>query len=214
MLFTSYTFIAFLAAMFVLYYLVPKKFQWMLLLAGSYLFYAWAGIHFLAYILVTTVTTWYAAKRMTVLQTEQSAYLKAHKAELSREEKKALKAAGKKKTRHWMLFCLLLNLGILAVLKYTDFFISNINGIFDTDIAFMRFALPMGISFYTFQSMGYLLDVYRGKYAAQDSLGRFALFVSFFPQVIQGPISRYDDMAKTLYDEHPYDHHHRFGLPG
>jgi alginate O-acetyltransferase complex protein AlgI len=213
MLFTSYTFIAFLAAMFVLYYLVPKKFQWMLLLAGSYLFYAWAGIHFLAYILVTTVTTWYAAKRMTVLQTEQSAYLKAHKAELSREEKKALKAAGKKKTRHWMLFCLLLNLGILAVLKYTDFFISNINGIFDTDIAFMRFALPMGISFYTFQSMGYLLDVYRGKYAAQDSLGRFALFVSFFPQVIQGPISRYDDMAKTLYDEHPYDHRNiSFGI--
>ena len=60
MLFTSYEFIAFLLVMFLLYYLVPKKFQWMLLLVGSYVFYAWAGIHFLAYILATTVTTWLA----------------------------------------------------------------------------------------------------------------------------------------------------------
>lgn len=67
----------------------------------------------------------------------------------------------KKRTRHWMLACLLFNLGILAVIKYTDFMISNINSIFHTGFTFMNFALPMGISFYTFQSMGYLIDVYR-----------------------------------------------------
>lgn len=213
MLFTSYEFIAFLLVMFLLYYLVPKRFQWMLLLAGSYVFYAWAGIHFLAYILVTTVTTWLAARRITRLQGEQADWLKEHKAELSREERKAYKAAGKKKTRHLFLACLLLNLGILAVIKYTDFFISNINGVFGTEIGFMRFALPMGISFYTFQSMGYLIDVYRGKYPAQDSLGKFALFVSFFPQVVQGPISRYDDLAQTLYQEHSYNHRNiSFGI--
>ena len=206
MLFTSFEFIAFLAVMFLLYYLVSKKFQWLLLLAGSYVFYAWAGPHFLAYILTTTGTTWLAARWITRMQAEQAAWLKAHKAEMSREERKAYKAEGKKKTRRPFLACLLLNLGILAVIKYTDFFISNVNGIFGTDLAFMRFALPMGISFYTFQSMGYLIDVYRGKYPAQDSLGKFALFVSFFPQVVQGPISRYDDLAQTLYEEHPYDH--------
>ena len=205
MLFTSYSFIAFLCVIFVLYYLVPKKCQWMLLLAGSYFFYACAGIHFLAYILVTTVTTWLAAKRMTRIQGEQAAFLKAHKAAMDKDQKKLYKAVMKKKSRRWMLACLLLNLGILAVIKYTDFVIANINTIFDAGLTFMNFALPMGLSFYTFQSMGYLIDVYRGKYPCQDSLPKFALFVSFFPQVIQGPISRYDQMSQTLYEEHKFD---------
>lgn len=213
MLFTSYNFIAFLIVIFLLYYLVPKKFQWVLLLAGSYFFYACAGIHFLAYIFATTVTTWWAAKRMTAIQQEQAAYLKVHKAELDREQKKAYKAGMKKRTRHWMLACLLFNLGILAVIKYTDFMISNINSIFHTGLTFMNFALPMGISFYTFQSMGYLIDVYRAKYPCQDSLPKFALFVSFFPQLVQGPISRYDALSQTLYEEHSLDWNNiRFGL--
>ena len=213
MLFTSYNFIAFLIVIFLLYYLVPKKFQWVLLLAGSYFFYACAGIHFLAYIFATTVTTWWAAKRMTAIQQEQAAYLKVHKAELDREQKKAYKAGMKKRTRHWMLACLLFNLGILAVIKYTDFMISNINSIFHTGFTFMNFALPMGISFYTFQSMGYLIDVYRAKYPCQDSLPKFALFVSFFPQLVQGPISRYDALSQTLYEEHSLDWNNiRFGL--
>lgn len=213
MLFTSYSFIAFLCVIFILYYLVPRKYQWVLLTAGSYFFYACAGIHFLSYIFITTVTTWWAAKQMIRIQGEQAAYLKEHKAELDREQKKAYKAAMKKKSRRFMLACLLLNIGILAVIKYTDFVISNINSIFDCGLTFMNFALPMGISFYTFQSMGYLIDVYRGKYPCQDSLPKFALFVSFFPQVIQGPISRYDHLSQTLYEEHPLDWDNiRFGL--
>ena len=131
MLFTSYEFIAFLLVMFLLYYLVPKEIP-VDAAAGGQLCVLRPGpaSTFLAYILATTVTTWLAARQITRLQEQQSAWLKAHKAELSREERKAYKAAGKKKTRRFFLACLLLNLGILAVIKYTDFFISNINGNF------------------------------------------------------------------------------------
>ena len=109
-----------------------------------------------------------------------------------------------------MAVCLILNFGILAVLKYTNFAIANINGILELTgsakvLAFQDLLLPLGISFYTFQSMGYLIDVHRGTYPAQKNLFKFALFVSFFPQLIQGPISRYDDLEKGLFGQHIFD---------
>ena len=70
---------------------------------------------------------------------------------------------------------------------------------------FVNLLLPMGISFYTFQTMGYIIDVYRGKYGAEKNIGKLALFVSFFPQLIQGPISRFDDLSLSLYKEHNFD---------
>lgn len=102
------------------------------------------------------------------------------------------------------------NLGILAVLKYTNFFISNVNFFLDVfgsgkQLSFLNLILPMGISFYTFMAVGYLLDVYRGKYPAETHPGRFALFISFFPHVVQGPISRYDDVRGTLGVSHAFD---------
>ena len=110
----------------------------------------------------------------------------------------------------WLLVCLLFNLGILAVLKYTNFMISNINGILhafgsDNELSFLNLVLPMGISFYTFQTMGYIIDVYRGTCKAEKNFFKLALFVSFFPQLVQGPISRFSDLAKSLYEEHPFD---------
>lgn len=105
---------------------------------------------------------------------------------------------------------LFLNFGILAVLKYTNFAIANVNGLLsfwgtEKRLPFLNLLLPLGISFYTFITMGYLIDVYRGKYPAETCLGRLALFVSFFPQLIQGPINRYDEMKETLYTEHLFD---------
>ena len=205
MLFTSYEFLAFLCVIFVLYYLIPKKYQWMLLLAGSYFFYACAGIHFLAYIAVTTLTTWLAAKQITAKAAARDEYLAEHKADLDREGRRAYRAEVKKGQRLWFLCGLLLNLGILAVVKYADFVIDNINKLTHGEISFLGIALPMGISFYTFKSLGYLIDVYREKYPCQDSLGKYALFVSFFPQIVQGPISRYDKLSETLFEEHAYE---------
>ncbi len=206
MLFTSYRFILFILILFVVYYIIPKKMQWMLLLLASYLFYSIAGIQYLIYITATTLSTYFISIRLTKLQTVQSTYLKEHKEALDREERKAYKALMKLKQRRWLVLCLVINFGILAVLKYSDFTITNLNGvlkIFGTKpLPLIGFVLPLGISFYTFQTMGYLIDIYREKYPYEQNVFKLALFISFFPQLIQGPISRFDDLKETLFSEH------------
>lgn len=209
MLFTSYEFLGFLLVLFALYYLLPAKIQWLLLLVASYLFYWCADPQYLIYILVTTATVYIAALHIQDNATHQKAYLKEHKEELSQEEKQQYKTAQKRKRLRWLVLCLLVNLGILAVVKYTNFMIANLNGIVHAlgrgeALSFWNLALPMGISFYTFQAVGYLVDVYRGTVNAQRNPFRFALFISFFPQLVQGPISRYGDLSRTLYGPHPF----------
>lgn len=207
MIFTSFRFIIFLLVLFIAYYIIPKKFQWMLLLAASYLFYCFAGYRYLIYILATTISTYFISKRINRIQSEQSAYIKARKEELTREERKEYKAAMKSRQRRWMVICMVFNFGILAVLKYGNFTISNVNGLLDffhtgTQLSLLGLVLPLGISFYTFQTIGYLIDVYREKYAAEKNFFKLALFISFFPQLIQGPISRFDDLRETLFSKH------------
>jgi len=210
MLFTSYNFIIFLAALFVLYYIIPKKLQWILLLIASYLFYSLSGVDNLIYIAVTTVSTFLVAYKISNHLEIQSQYLKANKGVLSSEEKKAYKASMKLVRRRWLIFCLLLNFGILAVVKYSNFAIYNVNMFTDWmgsdgHLNFLDIALPLGISFYTFKSMSYIIDVSRGKHKAEKNVFKFALFVSFFPQIIQGPISRYEILSETMFSKHQYD---------
>ena len=208
--FASAQFLAFFTVLFVLYYLIPRRHQWKLLLAGSIFFYWFAGWYCLIYIGVTAVSTYLAGRKVGALFARQEAFLKAHKTDMDKEARKAYKAREKSRRFRWMLLCLLLNFGILAVVKYTDFVIGNVNAVLSATgsthlLSFANLALPMGISFYTFQSMGYLIDVYWGKYPPERSLGRFVLFVTFFPLLIQGPISRFSDLSQTLYAEHPWD---------
>lgn len=210
MLFTSYNFLGFAAVLLFLYYLIPMKAQWILLLTSSYIFYFLAGPEYFIYILVTTVTVFFAAIFIEKIEETQSTYLKEHKEALTKEEKKVFKDKQKRKKLRWFVLCLLINLGILAVVKYTNFFILNINGIMGAfgaqrALPFLSLAVPLGISFYTFQSIGYLVDVYRGTVAAERNIFKYSLFVSFFPQLIQGPIGRYKELCKTLYSPHPFD---------
>lgn len=123
---------------------------------------------------------------------------------LTPEQKKTVKARFKRNKKWIAAAALLINFGILAVLKYRNFAVGNINQLFGTDFALGKLILPLGISFYTFQSMGYLIDVYRGKYAPDHNLFRFALFVSFFPQILQGPIGRYDRLASQLFSQRKF----------
>ncbi|MPW26756.1 MBOAT family protein [Alkalibaculum sp. M08DMB] len=218
MLFTSYSFLIFIALLFVIYYTIPKKYQWKLLLFASYLFYAFAGVKFLGYILLTTISVYLVSHKIDKLHQMRTQYLSKHKGELSREEKKEYKLSIKAIQWKWLLFTLFINFGILAVLKYTNFTIANINYLTQAfgngrQLSFWNLALPMGISFYTFQTMGYIIDVYRGKYAPEKNLFKLALFVSFFPQLIQGPISRFDDLSKTLFKEKSFNNKSvNFGL--
>ena len=209
MLFTSYEFIAFLICVIILYYVLPSRYQWKLLLAASYVFYFVSGWKNCFFILLTTGSTYFLARRIDGLHREQAAYIKEHKKELSKEERKRYKE--KIKSRQWRLLLtgLFLNFGVLAVLKYSNFAIANLNfGLSllgsQRQIGFLSLLLPLGISFYTFITMGYLIDVYRGKYPAEPCIGKLALFVSFFPQLIQGPISRFDQMKETLFSEHSF----------
>ncbi len=122
-------------------------------------------------------------------------------------DKKAIKRIIKNRKKACMLICLLFNLGILVVLKYTNFIIVNINELTGrTILSSVDLIVPLGLSFYTFQAVGYLLDVYWGKSEAQKNFWDMLLFVSFFPQLIQGPISRYGDLSKTLYERHSFNY--------
>lgn len=135
----------------------------------------------------------------------------------TREEKKVYKKKINRRKKSVMLLCLFFNIGILVVVKYTNFLVNNMNIILDMAgkemLPYVDLIVPMGISFYTFQAVGYLLDVYWNKCEAQKNFFRFTLFVSFFPQLIQGPISRYEDLSKTLYQQHHFNWKQiRFGL--
>ncbi len=184
MLLVSYQFLLFLAVLVILYYILPQRFQWGLLFAAGLLFYACAGAGGLACLSVTVLSTWGLALSM-------------QKYEKGQKGKKRLLVLG-----------ILLNVGILAVLKYTNFFLENVNALLEPRgyaYPYVNWLLPLGISYYTFQSVGYLIDVYRAKIGPERNLGHYALFVTFFPQMVQGPISRYDELRDQLFKGYEFD---------
>ena len=207
MLFTSYSFIAFMTIVFVLYYLVPKSCQWPLLLVFSYIFYFIADPRYLIFILVTTISTYLISLKMNQINMAQDKFIKEFKGNLSREQKKNYKSHMKHKKWIWLLICLFINIGILSVTKYTNFVIQNINDMLHgvSGLHTVNMIVPMGISFYTFQTMGYIIDVYRGKQSVEKNFFKLALFVSFFPQLVQGPISRFHDLSETLFSKHYFE---------
>ena len=205
MLFTSANFLIFLSILFMLYHFTPQKHRWFVLLVGSMTFYGFAGPSFLIYICATIITTFLCTIRIRQLVAKREEFSKSTD---DKDAKKAFRLKTKSACKKWFLAGLFFNFGILSVVKYADFAIGNTNALLEwagigTRLGFMGFALPMGISFYTFQTMGYLIDVYREKVKPEQNLLKLALFTSFFPQVIQGPISRFGDLAQTLYNGDP-----------
>ncbi len=211
MSYTSLNFLLFVAVTMLVYFLFPfKKQKWTVLLVASYVFYMFASYKFVAFILFTTLSTYFIGLWIEKYSGSSKAKLKQNKSEWSREEKKKYKEKVKVRKRLIMSLALVLNFGILAFLKYYNFFAGSLNDIFGTwgiqlSAPTLNLFLPLGISFYTFQSMGYIVDVYREKTPAQHNPFKFALFVSFFPQIIQGPIGIYDDLAHQLYEPHSFD---------
>lgn len=202
----SFAFPLFTLAVILVYFLFPnKKYQWTVLLAASYVFYFFTGLGFGYFIFVTTLTTWLAARQMDRMGARAEETVAAHKSEWSREERKAFRARAKKRKKRVLTATLVLNFGILAFLKYYNFFAENLC-LWGFSAPTLRLLLPLGISFYTFQAMGYLIDVYRGKYPAEANLGKVALFVSFFPQIVQGPIGVYGHLAPQLFEPHRFDY--------
>lgn len=218
MLFTSYEFLLFAALLLLGYYLIPKRWQWQLLLASCMVFYLFAGPRYLIFLLVTALSTFATACLMDHNLSAQEATLTQNREIWSKDERKSFKAQEKKKRFRWLILGLVLNFGVLAVLKYTGFAVNNVNRLLHTfgvenTLRIPSLLLPMGISFYTFQSMSYLIDVYREKTKAQRNAAKFLLFVSYFPQLVQGPISRYDELGPQLTSEHTFSSKNlRWGL--
>ena len=206
MLFTSYGFIAFLAVLFALYYVIPRRLQWLLLLAADIVFYACAGWKGLCFMAATVVVSWAATNLMGASLRAQKTFLASVEGKaLERAERKAYKKQCEKRRKFIFVLALVADLGILAALKYTNFLINNVNAIFSADIASVDWVLPLGISFYTFQTVSYVIDVYWEKVEPEKNILRVALFTSFFPLLIQGPISRFGDLKDTLFAGHKAD---------
>ncbi len=202
-------FLIFFPCVLILYFVCPLKKRWLVLLGASYVFYMANSVKLTVFLLLTTLTTFWAGKRLGALNEETAAYLAEHKKEMSREEKKVYKAEQIRRKRRAVLLAVLWNVGTLCVLKYTGFVFRSLNTAtesFGLTLPGVRFLLPLGISFYTFQAVGYVIDVYRDKYKPDQSLLQYMLFVSFFPQIIQGPISRHDQLAHQLYEGHRFDY--------
>ncbi len=187
----STEFLIFVLVSVIGYYLIPKKGQWFWLLMFSYLYYLSSGVGVFLFLLSSTLTTYAAGYRLEMLEKSVT------DTEIGKNEKK-------RKKKRVLILTLVFNFGILGILKYSGFFLENINLLFHTGFSFQSLILPLGISFYTFQSMGYLMDVYWGKCKAEKNVGHFALFVSFFPQLLQGPIGRYGRLADQLYLPHSF----------
>lgn len=211
MTYTSLNFLFFVVVSMLAYFLFPlKKHKWVVLLVSSYVFYLYTGYKYVAFILFTTISTYLVGLGIEKIANNSKKKLKEKKAEWSREEKKKYKEKIKVNKRLLLALALVVNFGILAFLKYYNFFAGSLNdvvGAFAIDFSAptLKLFLPLGISFYTFQSMGYLVDVYREKTPAQRNPFKFALFVSFFPQIVQGPIGIYDDLAHQLFEPHSFD---------
>ena len=175
MIFSSILFIfRFLPIALILYYITPQKYKNLILTLLSLVFYSWGeGKYFL--IMIASIIIDYTAGRL----------IYRYKNEI------------KKKT---IVLCisLVFNLGLLFFFKYFNFFIDNINNIFNLAIKGVKITLPLGISFYTFQTMSYSIDVYRGKIVPEKNIINFAAFVTLFPQLIAGPIVKYTDINKEI----------------
>ncbi len=187
----------------ILYYCVPRKCQWMALLGISLLFYHLMGVDNFIYVLVTAGTLTWTTGKMYQIDCCLEEELKNAPAKLTRSEKKEKKAQAKSRKKRWLLCMIFINLGILLVLKYGDFFVHNANrilGVFGIDgMNKLGLVVPLGLSYYTLQAIGYALDVYKGKSVPEKNPCKVLLFVTFFPQMTQGPIGRFGELAPQLY---------------
>lgn len=186
MSFVSIQFFAFLAVLFCVYFLVPRKWQWKVLPLFSIWFYISYGVQYIGFILCTVLMTYFMAVRLNRTD-HKFAQLKQQCD--NKEQRKKYKEKYIKSKKIIMLAGLSLNFGIWAILKYANL------------VDF----LPLGISIYSFVAAGYCIDVYRGKYQAEKNLLKYCSFITFFPHIVQGPFSRYDVLGSTLFEKHDFD---------
>ncbi|MGN0165297.1 MAG: MBOAT family O-acyltransferase [Lachnospiraceae bacterium] len=196
----EYLFI-FLPVVILLYNILPQKYRRFIILAASYLFFWLFSKQLVIWLIVTTVSMYCFGLWLSHLNDERNNALK----ECDKSEKKALKEVYKKKKRRVAVLAAVLHIGVLLVLKYSAFAGDALNRVLgmanlDARVSLMKFALPIGISFYTLMAVSYIVDVYREKIQADKNFLRVAMFISYFPHIVEGPFCRYEDTAADIYE--------------
>lgn len=210
----SLKFLAFIAIVSLIYFIMPKKIRWIVLLLASYAYYFISSKALTGYLLVTTISIYLVAVGLEKVDIK----LKKECEGKEKQQKKELKKKAKKRKKLLILVAILVNFGILVFLKYCNFLSENINRFFDLikvnyELPLRTIVLPLGISYYTLQAISYVVDVYRGKYKPEKNIFKVALFLSFFPQMLEGPIGRFEDLSHQLCEPHEFDYNRiKFGM--
>ncbi len=174
MLFSSITFLYyFLPLTLIIYFLVPRKAKNLFLLTASLFFYAWGEPRYVVIMAISVIINYFLGIGIEHFR-------------------------GKALSKVLLILSLVFSLGILGYFKYADFFLQSFSSAFGISIPLLRLALPIGISFYTFQILSYTVDVYRGRVGAQKNIITLGTYIALFPQLIAGPIVRYSDVEKQL----------------
>ena len=188
------------------YYLTPKKYRWAVLLLASFAFYLITGGALIVFILASSLFIYAAGLWLERINQKYAGII----ADSDKTQRKAIKQKMNREKKIVTGISASILIGVLIFLKYFNFFGSNINGLINnlfglTPIPTLSLMLPLGISFYTLQAVSYITDVYRGTVKADKNLFRVCLFLTFFPQLIEGPICRYSQTAESLYNGNDYD---------
>lgn len=183
------------------YSIVQQKHRWKVLLLASYAFFFSISKGLIVYAIGSSFLIHYIGIWLESIQEERNKTLK----EAEKEQKKKIRAEYLKKQRRVLTFGVLINIGILLVVKYTGFFGENINSLFKTlnvpvNLKIPKILMPIGISFYSLQAVSYLVDIYHEKIKADKNIARLSLYLTFFPQIMEGPICRYSETAMQLWE--------------
>lgn len=202
---TSYFSLAYLAlflpVVLLIYSILPQKCRRYFLLIASYVFFWLISGDLIVYLILSTLSIHYFGLWLDRIQRQRDEQVKL----AEKENRKALKRSFLLRQRRVLAFAVVLHIGVLLMLKYTAFFTTNVNSLLaelhiPIQLEIPTYLLPIGISFFTLQAVSYLLDVYRGIIKADENLFRLALFLGFFPQIVEGPICRYGETAEQLWN--------------
>lgn len=185
MLFNSLYFFCFFTVVVIIYFSLANKYRWLLLLIASFYFYASINIEYTVLLMISIISIYFAS-----LQIENTNNYKIKKI--------------------YLVICILVNLGMLVLVKYFNFLSQNLKLLgtqlnLSFEIAHLDFLLPIGISFYVFMAISYIVDVYQNKIKAERNLGLVALYLSFFPHLIAGPIMRADELIPQFYKTYEFE---------
>lgn len=198
----SFSFLLFVLALLIIYYIIPRKYRWVVLLLGSIVFYFLSSKWLVLYPIFTTIVIFFVG---LFIDKKNKAIRELNESKFSDEEKTKLKNDYKKAKKRAVFWGVILTLLCIVLTKYAGFVLENVNGLlrftnFSFGAAVKYFLVPLGISYYTLEAISYIVDIYRGKCEASKNIFKVALYLLYFPKVIEGPFSRFKELNQEFME--------------